>query len=236
MIENRKVLAVIPARGGSKGIPHKNIALLAGKPLINYSIEGALACKYIDSVVVSTDDDEIAKVAEKCGARVPFRRPKEISDDNAKTADAVEHAIVWLENYGEKFDIVVLLQPTQPCRTVEDINRALETFVQRGGDGGLVSVSPIRDHPILIRKLNEENGTLIPLLHQKSTVRRQDFDKYYRVDGSIYINWRDDYKNKVSLNDNLLAFVQKNSQIIDVDTYEDLKLAEWWISQINEAH
>ena len=116
MYGSKKVLALIPARGGSKGIKKKNIVLLDGKPLIAYSIEASLRSKYIDSTVITTDSREIAEIAEKFGGRVPFLRPAELAQDKSKTIDAVLHAIRQLTIKRENYDILVLLQPTQPLR------------------------------------------------------------------------------------------------------------------------
>ena len=223
MYENKRILALIPARGGSKGIPHKNIAPLAGKPLIKYSIDAALQSKYIDYVLVSTDDAEIADVAKKNGSNVPFLRPKELASDTAKTIDAVLHAIETLLEAGETFDSLVLLQPTSPLRTAEDINGAIEKFYAAGRQP-VVSVSEVSDHPILIRTI--EDGVLKPLLQTGSTVRRQDMPPFYRVNGSIYINPIEEINRDTSFNDNPIPFVMEKDHSIDIDEPIDLLIAE----------
>jgi CMP-N-acetylneuraminic acid synthetase len=224
MYEGKRILAFIPARGGSKGIPHKNITPLAGKPLIQYTIDAAKQSRYIDYVLVSTDDEEIATVARRCGAEVPFLRPPELAADTAKTIDAVLHAIETLREAGETFDSLVLLQPTSPLRTAEDIDKAVETFYESNRQP-VVSVSEVSDHPILIRTI--EDGRLKPLLQTGSTVRRQDMPPFYRVNGSIYINPIEEISQTTSFNDNPVPFIMQKSHSVDIDEPLDLKIAEW---------
>ena len=228
MFENNRILALIPARGGSKGILHKNITPLAGEPLIKYSIDAAKQSKYIDYVLVSTDDAEIADIAKKYGAKVPFLRPKELASDTAKTIDAVLHAIETLRKAGETFDSLVLLQPTSPLRTAEDIDKAIETFYQFNRQP-VVSVSEVSDHPILIRTIEQTpNGDrLKPLLDGSSTVRRQDMPPFYRVNGSIYINPIEEISQTTSFNDNLVPFIMQKNHSVDIDEPIDLRIAEW---------
>ena len=228
MFENNRILAFIPARGGSKGIPHKNITPLAGEPLIKYSIDAAKQSKYIDYVLVSTDDAEIADIAKKYGAKVPFLRPKELASDTAKTIDAVLHSIETLRKAGETFDSLVLLQPTSPLRTAEDIDKAIETFYQFNRQP-VVSVSEVSDHPILSRTIEQTpNGDrLKPLLDGSSTVRRQDMPPFYRVNGSIYINPIEEISQTTSFNDNPVPFIMQKNRSVDIDEPIDLRIAEW---------
>lgn len=216
MYKNKTFIAVIPARGGSKSIPRKNIIDVAGKPLIAYTIETALASRYLDRVIVSTDDAEIAEVSKQYGAEVPFLRPAHLATDEAKTIDTV---IDTLERIEQSYDYVVLLQPTQPLRTVQQIDDAIQQVVEQN-QSSLVSVEEVTDHPILYRTMTTE-GKLLPLLHQNSTVRRQDFEPYYKVNGLIYINKISDLTSATSLNDNVYAFLTHS--VIDIDTREDLK-------------
>ena len=155
MFCNKKILALVPARGGSKGIKDKNIILLHGAPLISYTIDSALGSKYIDNTVVTTDSERIASVAKLYGADVPFLRPVELASDSAKTVDAVIHAIETLATIGQNYDVLVLLQPTQPLRTSEDIDNAIELFFKNNRQS-LASVTPVENHPILIRSIDEE--------------------------------------------------------------------------------
>lgn len=224
MIEKRKILALIPARGGSKGIKGKNIVELCGKPLIAYSILAGLESKYIDKVVVTTDSEEIAEVSKRFGAEVPFFRPAYLASDTAKTIDAVLHAVEWLREHGEDYDILVLLQPTQPLRTGVDIDEAIETYMKNGMKA-VVSVKEVDEHPILMRTINEK-GYLDPLLPVNSTIRRQDMPSYYIVDGSIYINSIEELNHETSLNDNSIPYIMAAEKSVDIDETKDLKMAE----------
>lgn len=227
MLNNRKILAIIPARGGSKGIPHKNIIDLCGRPLISYTIKAALECKYIDYVMVSTDDDEIAKVAREYGAEVPFMRPATLAADTSKTIDAIIYSINTLQEKGKLFDDLILLQPTEPLRTSKDINSAIEIY-QSNNCKPLVSVSEVDDHPILIRTV--ENGILKQLLDVSSTCRRQDMPKYYRVNGCIYINSIENLNESTSFNDNTIPYIMEKSHSVDIDEMSDLTMAEYYLS------
>ena len=222
MFNGRKILGIIPARGGSKGIPHKNIVDLCGKPLISYTIEAGLKSNYIDYLMVSTDDNEIASLSKELGAQIPFLRPKEFASDKAKTLDAVLHATNNLYDMGMVFDDLVLLQPTQPLRTAEDIDRAIEKYFENGCKD-LASVSEVDDNPILIRFI--KNDELIPILNMSSTCRRQDMPKYYRVNGCIYINNIRNLNENTSFNDNIIPYIMKKEHSIDIDDYFDLEVA-----------
>lgn len=228
MKNNKRIIAIIPARKGSKGIKDKNIKLLKGKPLIAYSIEAGLNSKYIDKVIVSTDGEKIANIAKMYGAEVPFLRPKNLSTDTAKTIDAVIYCIDELKKCGEIYDYIVLLQPTQPLRQSWHIDEAIELIFEKNEEG-LVSVSEVRDNPILIRSI-DENGYTKSLLKECSTRRRQDFDIYYRVNGAIYINKiNENFNNSTSLNDNKLAYIMDSSYDVDIDELNDFKIAELFI-------
>lgn len=226
MYKNKKILAIIPARGGSKGIPHKNIIDLCGRPLISYTIKAALGSKYIDYAIVSTDDAEIAKVSEEYGAEIPFLRPAELATDTSKTIESVIYTIRTLQERGKFFDTIVLLQPTQPLRTSEDIDGAIEKY-DEFGNVALASVSEVDDHPILIRSI--ENEQLIPLLNASSTCRRQDMPAFYRVNGCIYINEVSEMNEDTSFNDNILPYMMEKSHSVDIDDEVDLVIAEYYL-------
>ncbi len=221
-------LAIIPARGGSKGIPRKNIIDLRGKPLIGYTIEAARGSRYLDCVMVSTEDEEIAAVARALGAEVPFLRPAALAADTSRTIDAIVHAVRTLEEMGRRFDHLVLLQPTQPLRTAEDIDGAIEAY-RAAGCRGLVTVSEAENHPILIRSI--EAGRLKPLLHVSSTIRRQDMPAYYRVNGCVYINPIGDVDENLSFNDNPVPYIMEKSHSVDIDELSDLALAAWYLDR-----
>ena len=229
MIEKNKIVALIPARGGSKGIKNKNIIDLCGKPLISYTIQAALESKYIDKVIVSTDSQEIADVAIKYGAEVPFLRPGELASDTSKTIDAVMHAVGELEKRKEQYDILILLQATQPLRTADDIDSAIELFIKNKGQS-LVSVSPVEDNPILIRTI-DNLGRMNSILPMKSTCRRQDMPLYYRVNGCIYINLISELDLNTSFNDNKIPYIMSKERSVDIDEIKDLLIAQYYISR-----
>lgn len=222
------IIAIIPARGGSKGIPQKNIIDLGGLPLLAWSIRVARAAKVLDEVYVSTDDDEIAKIAKEYGARVPFLRPKELATDKTTTVDAISHFILKLKMENNCPDIVVLLQPTQPFRSVETIIKAIEAYKLTGS--GVVSVSRVAEHPVLMRYFDKSTSVLTRLLgNVNSTVRRQDFSEVYRVNGAVYVNSVEDYLQKKSLNDNPIGVITTELEGVDIDTLDDLDYARFLI-------
>jgi CMP-N-acetylneuraminic acid synthetase len=229
MYNGFKILGLIPARGGSKGIKDKNIVDLCGKPLIAYTIEAARNSKYIDEVIVSTDSEKISNVARQYGARVPFLRPQNLALDTSRTIDAVIHAIGYMKKeFGETYDVLVLLQPTQPLRSTSDIDGALEIFFDKG-QIDLVSVSEVEDNPILVRTL-ERNGMLHPILDMRSTCRRQDMPVYYKVNGCIYINKVSDIDENTSFNDNKIGYVMSSEHSVDIDELKDLKITECYLT------
>lgn len=231
MIGEKRVFAWIPARGGSKGIKGKNIKPLCGKPLISYTIEAASASKYVDRVMVSTDSERIADVSRQYGAWVPSLRPAELASDTSKTLDAVLYTIELLASLGEHFDIFVLLQPTSPLRTAEDVDRALEEYVKHDCQS-IVSVSPVADPPLLIRSIAED-GRLKPLLQVSSTCRRQDMKPYYVVNGSIYINAFDEIDADTSFNDNRYPYLMEAERSVDIDNPTDFRIAS---ALLGETH
>lgn len=223
MYKDKTFLAIIPARGGSKGIPRKNIINVNGKPLIQYTIDEAKKSKYIDKIIVSTEDQEIADVALSCGAEIPFIRTEDLSKDTSKSIDVVLDAIYKLNALGYKYDYVILLQPTQPLRKSFHIDQAVEKIIEYNEDS-LLSISEVREHPILMKTI-DENGRLQSLLNKSSDVRRQEFEKIYIVNGAIYINKINEKLNKeTSLNDNRLAYVMDKKYNLDIDEPEDLSL------------
>ena len=153
MISNKTILALIPARGGSKGLPSKNTKVICGKPLIVWSIDKAKRSKYLDMILVTTDDNEIAKISRAAGAYVPFLRPAELATDSSSTYDAIRHAINYLsESEGQKFDYIILLEPTSPLREDDDIDRMLEHMILHSDNfDSIVSVGEIDEHPSIVR-------------------------------------------------------------------------------------
>lgn len=227
MINGRRVIAIIPARGGSKGIKNKNIIDVCGKPLIAYTVEAANKSEYVDRVLVTTDSEKIADVAKEYGASVPFLRPADLAGDHSKTIDCVLHAINHMKAQGEDFEICVLLQPTSPLRSKDDIDHALELFAKNAYEP-LVAVSEVQDSPILIRSIGED-GVLQNILSRNSTIRRQDMDIYYRVNGSIYICRSDELNSETSFNDFKRYYVMEKSHSVDVDELADLEIVKYYL-------
>lgn len=225
MYKDKKILAIIPARGGSKGIPYKNIMNINGKPLIAYSIEAAKQSKYIDYILVSTDDYKIKEVSLQYGASVPFLRPEEISNDTAKSIDVVIHGINYLEESGEEFDYVVLLQPTSPLRTSQDIDEAIEIIIKNEKES-LVSVCEVAENPVLMRIIKDNSLQEIINFHGDN-LRRQDLPTVYIFNGALYINKVSILlKDKAFVNGKTLPYIMEKEKSIDIDNKIDAKLAE----------
>lgn len=188
MIDGKSVLAIIPARGGSKGLPGKNIRPMCGKPLIGWTIEKANKCSYLDSVLVTTDDKEIAKVAQSFGAYVPFIRPAEFATDQSSTYSVIRHAVSYFKDTEcKEFDYIVLLEPTSPLREDDDINKMLELIVARQDEyDSIVSVGEVTEHPSIMKRLAADGiEPFCPNLAQ--TTRRQDNAAAYFPFGVAYI-------------------------------------------------
>ena len=189
MYKKRKTLAIIPARGGSKGLPGKNIRTLLGKPLIAWSIEQVLDSKYVDRLVVSTESPAIAAIARQYGADVPFLRPKALATDKSSTIDAIEHAVNFFKERGENFDYIALFEPTSPLRNKEDIDGAIKRMIdQESKADSLVSVGEVHmEHPGIVKKIS--SAGVIPYCSGfKKVFRRQDLDKAYFPYGVIYMS------------------------------------------------
>lgn len=188
MIGEHSAIAIIPARAGSKGLPGKNIKALCGKPLIAWSIEKALQSRYVDEVLVSTDSEDIARLAVEHGAKAPFLRPPELSTDSATTLSAVQHALDYYRaSSARAFDIVVLLEPTSPLREDADIDRMLERLAAKWIDfDSIVSMGQVREHPSIMKRVTGgEIEPFCPVLAQ--TTRRQDNEAAYFPYGVAYI-------------------------------------------------
>ena len=233
MYKQKRILAIIPARGGSKGIPKKNIIDLLGKPLLYYSIKSAKQSKYIDKVIISTDDIEISEIGKKLGAEVPFLRPKEISGDKAKSIDAFIHVIKELEKTDEKYDYILLLQNTSPLRQSWHIDESIEKLIE-SEERSLVSVSEVVEHPCIMRVLNEKDET-INLMDMSGDVRRQEFPPIYIVNGAIYIQRNDDELNlNTNLNGGKLAYVMARECSVDIDEYLDIDIATHYLKYMKD--
>jgi CMP-N-acetylneuraminic acid synthetase len=225
MYKNKKIAAIIPARKGSKGISNKNIINLNGYPLIEYSLKEATKVDIIDKLIVSTDSQEVLKISKKYNIFIKNLRPKNLSDDNAVLYDVIKYEINNNNLIDEGYEIIILLQPTSPLRKSYMIREAIIDFVD-SNQISAVSVSEADENPIFMRKINT-NNELIKIIDTNSTVRRQDLEKIYKVNGMIYINYiKDIIEKNISLNDNKSPIIIPKEFAIDVDTIEDLQLAE----------
>ena len=216
------VLALIPARGGSKEIKRKNIKLISGKPLINWTIETAKKAECIDRLIVSTDDEEISEIAKKSGAEVPFMRPKEISEDNTPGIEPALHTIKQIPN----FEWLLLLQPTSPLRSVEDID-GIFNFCIKNNCPSAVSVCEVNKHPYHMYHMNK-SFNLKPFIKDRPKLSaRQDFSPLYITNGALYlakVDWLLKNKNFIGLE--TLGFTMPLSRSIDIDTMYDWNIAE----------
>lgn len=231
MINGKLILAIIPARGGSKGIPKKNIKELNGKPLIAYTIEETKKSKYVDRIIVSTDDKQIAKISRSYGADVPFIRPKELAQDDTPGIEPIIHCIESLkknENYTTEY--VCLLQCTSPFRKAEQIDEALERIACKNSES-LVSICESEVSPYWMKKV--ENDAIEDFLDNEPFFsRRQDIPKVYRLNGALYIAktvFLLDNKNWYTKN--TLPYIMDRLTSVDIDDIVDFRFAEFLIKE-----
>ena len=224
-----RAIAVIPARGGSKGVPRKNLYLLLGKPLLAYTIEAALASKCLTDVVVSTEDLEIATVAKKCGAQVPFMRPAELASDTALSRPVVEHAVSEMEKLRlQTYDVVVMLQPTTPLRSPEDIDAGLNLIKETEADSVISVVNVGGYHPFRMKRIIADN-ILINFIDQgyEDMRPRQVLPPVYIRSGALYIVRRAVLMEQHSfVGTDCRAYIMPEERAVNIDTRFDLLLAE----------
>ena len=227
MYKGKTILGLIPARGGNKGLPGKNIKPLLGKPLIAWTIEQSLESKYLDRVIVSTEDKEIAEVSKKYGAEVPFMRPRELATDEAKGIDVILHAIDWLnENDKQKqYNLIMLLQPTSPLRATEDIDKAIEFLFLKEAKA-IVSVCEVDHHPLWANTLPEDGCMKDFIRKEIMNKNRQELPVFYRLNGAIYLAYCDYIKNqKKFFGEETFAYIMPKNRSVDIDSNLDFKLA-----------
>ncbi|MCQ2519084.1 MAG: acylneuraminate cytidylyltransferase family protein [Lachnospiraceae bacterium] len=230
-------MALIPARGGSKGIPRKNIYLINNKPLIAYSIEAGLEAKeagVVDRVIVSTEDEEIAEISRQYGAEVPFLRPAELASDKSKSVDCMIHAFEFFKEQGKVYDDIVLLQPTSPLRNGEDIINSIKVYDESGSES-LVSCYLEESVSVFNSYYLEGNlGIALDENHNKGK-RRQDLPPMYVRNGAIFIT-NTDYmlRTKLVVADKPAVYVMPHERSVNIDTIYDMKLTEWMVATQNE--
>ena len=228
MYKNKTFLAIIPARGGSKRLPRKNVLDLNGKPLIAYSIEAGLDSSYIDKVVVTSDDNEVLTISKKYGA-VTINRPYELASDTATTFGAIKHTV----DNCEKYDYIVLLQPTSPLRNEKHIDEAVELLESKKSNA-VVSVCKMDHNPMWSNVLDHSLSMKGFLGDEILNKRGQDLDKYYRLNGAIYICETDKLLKEESffLKDNIFAYKMNRESSIDIDEEIDFKMAKVFLKDL----
>lgn len=228
-----KVLGVIPARGGSKSIPRKNIIPLFGKPLLAYTIEAALASKLLTRFVVSTDDAEISSVAHKYGADVPFLRPAEIASDDALSLPVIQHATRKVEKLDDTvFDVVVMLQPSTPLRTSEDIDTGISMLIESNSDSVISVVEVDSNHPFRMKRVLDD-GRLINYIDQgfEDMRPRQQLPPVFIRSGALYITQRDVLMEQNSfVGQDCRAYIMPKERAVNIDSEFDLQLAEFLLN------
>lgn len=231
MIDRKRVLGVIPARGGSKGVPRKNVRLVRGKPLIQYTIEAAHGSRILDRVALSCDDPEIMRVAAAAGCDVPFQRAPELADDHTPAIDVVLDALARIPGY----EIVVLLQPTSPLRTASDIDGTIEAMVRHQSSTS-VSVTEVEKSPFWMFQVDSTSGRLQPLLAPSTAVRRQDLPVIYQLNGAVYSASVEELRvRKKFVDSDTVPYIMPRDRSIDLDSEFDFRLLELHLGEADAS-
>lgn len=223
-----KVLGLIPARGGSKGVPRKNIRLLNGKPLLAYTAEAALKARTLSRVILSTEDDEIAEVGRSCGLDVPFMRPHELATDSATSLEVVRHAVLEMQRAGESYDAVSLLQPTNPLRRAEDIDACVD-LLDQSGTTSVISVLPVPHeyNPAWVYWKAESGNMKLSTGDSQPISRRQDLPLAFHRDGSVYVTRCETILEENSLYGTRVVGYEMNPDFsANIDTENDWRRVE----------
>ncbi|MFC1678237.1 cytidylyltransferase domain-containing protein [Patescibacteria group bacterium] len=235
MYKNKKILGLITARGGSKGIPGKNIRLLAGKPLIAHTIEAAKKSQLLSRCIVSTDDKEIADISRSFGADIPFMRPAELAQDKSTSMEVVQHAIQWLrQEQGQDYDYLMILQPTSPLRTASDIDECIKKAIDTNADS-VMSMYELVD--LSLKKLKKiENDYILPLVEDEGVFssRRQDQGRVYKRNCAIYLTRvslleEGDMFGKISR-----PYIMPAERSVDINELTDFEIAEYFINKLRQ--
>lgn len=232
MIDGKSVLGLIAARGGSKGVPGKNILVIGGRPLIQWSIDAARASRYIDRLILSSDDAAIMDVARSAGCEVPFRRDAALASDDASAIDVVADALTRVPGY----DIVVLLQPTSPLRIAADIDGAIELLVSSGA-GACVTVREAEEHPYWMFRLGDD-GRLFRFAEPAGgmPLRRQDLPPAWSLNGAVYVAGCEWFlKNRTFLSPATVGYSMPADRSLDIDTFEDIQKLRRHIGELRDT-
>ena len=221
-----RFLGLIPARGGSKGIPHKNLVPLAGKPLIQYTIDAALNCRSLDRVILSTDDEKIAEYGLHAGVEVPFMRPAELATDEASTRVVQRHALQWCKaDEGELPEALVTLQATSPLRTTQHIDEAVQRFQKEKADS-VLGVTPVQDHPYEVVGFSK-GGMIRAMERPAHVVRRQQYPLFYKINGAIYITRSSILiAQDAGYGERVFEYEMDWDESVDIDSFNDLQVAD----------
>lgn len=233
MYNGKRILCVIPARGGSKGIPRKNVRLFLGKPLIAWTIKSALTSRYIDKVLVSTEDKKICDIARRYKADVPFLRPKNLAGDAVPMMRVIMHVLSYFEKSRDWYDFLILLQPTSPLRTATDMDRAIE-FLFKKNAHAVISVCEVDHSPYWLNVLPRDLSLRRFLKPGIENKRRQELPVFYRINGAIYLaDTRFLKKKKSFFGNRSFAYITSKENSVDIDTEFDFRVAES-IAKINK--
>lgn len=234
---NKKYLGVIPARGGSKGIPHKNIKKMNGKPLIAYTIEvanQAIDSGFLDKCIVSTDSEEIAELSRSFCAEVPFLRPDYLGGDTVKSIDVILHALDYMEEQGEHFDAVVTLQPTSPMRTYEDLIEGIKMFDESSCNSLISVYEDVKANGYNYYRMGKANEGIAEHKEHNTGIRRQEMKPMYVRNGALYISSLELLrKQRLIIGDAPLLFIMPKERSIDVDSLMDFEYIEFLMKKEN---
>ena len=231
MLSNHTIVAIIPARGGSKRLPRKNVKQLLEKPLVAYTIMAALESRFVDRVIVSSEDEEILAIAQSWGAEAPFVRPEELSAEDVDSVEPMIHATRWLKQQGCHPDYVMCLQCTSPLRTSEHIDEAITQCIQRGAEG-LISLGPATKHPLWYRTMDEQLMVREMVNHRDNHGLQRPLSEIFCPNGAIFM-----VKAEVLLEQNTLfpantiGYIMDEESSLDIDTPFQFKIAEWLLAQ-----
>jgi len=222
-----RVIGIIPARGGSKGVPRKNIRLLAGKPLLAYTAEAALAARRLNHVILSTDDEEIAAVGRSLGLEVPFLRPAELAQDSTPTLPVLQHAIAWLESHDRRYDAVCLLQPSSPFRDSGTIDGCID-LLERSGADSVVTVLPVppENNPHWVYFVDDRGHLHLSTGESTPIPRRQDLPAAWHREGSVYVTRRGVVMDQANLYGSTLVGYGVDRVSVNIDGPDDWAKAE----------